>query len=166
MFWAIPITKSQTITTTRMTTQSLHVRSGYDLTRPLVNNFQGMTSRRYWHKFDQSGVARTCATHGKPIAQQYGYGNDWIASVGDHMSTIVAKDSPVLHNMSKNDAPYVYAAGPPYLLTASDMYKVVTLWREFVPKIQSASFSRNVWLHHGRCPFTASTPTVVPNYDN
>jgi hypothetical protein len=103
------------------------------LTRPLVNNFEGAT-KLFWYHGDEPGLARTCATHGKPIAQQYGFGNDWITAVGYHMVDIVGKDSPAL-NISKDDGPFMYSAGPPYLLTAPDMYKVVNLWCDLTPKI-------------------------------
>lgn len=103
------------------------------LTRPLINNFDGFR-RQYWYKGDKSGVARTCVTRGKPIAQQYGFGNDWIASIGNHFAELVGKDSPV-HNVTEADGPYIYSAGPPYLLTGHDMYKVVNLWCEFLVKI-------------------------------
>ncbi len=66
--------------------------------------------------------------------QQYGFGSDWLRHTEKHLKDIVGPESPV-YKLSRQDAALYYASGPPYVLTAKDMWQVVVLWTEFVPKI-------------------------------
>eukprot|EP00531_Pseudo-nitzschia_arenysensis_P001700 CAMPEP_0116118764 /NCGR_PEP_ID=MMETSP0329-20121206/2281_1 /TAXON_ID=697910 /ORGANISM="Pseudo-nitzschia arenysensis, Strain B593" /LENGTH=524 /DNA_ID=CAMNT_0003612419 /DNA_START=192 /DNA_END=1766 /DNA_ORIENTATION=- len=72
-------------------------------------------------------------THGKPHAQQYGYGDNWFMAVQDHLEEIVGPDSPAL-KVSHEDGHDFYPAGPPYIATAKDMYQIAVHWVKFLPK--------------------------------
>lgn len=72
-------------------------------------------------------------THGRPHAQEYGYGENWIEAVQEHLEEIVGPDSPV-HKITMKDAHDYYPAGPPYLATAKDMYQIAVHWVKFLPK--------------------------------
>jgi hypothetical protein len=108
------------------------------LTRPLVNNFVSFPTN-FPPYYDSNarhtpGLADNCTTHRKPVAQEYGFGFTFVRNLGQHMADIAGESSPAV-NVSEADADHFYAPGPPYLVTARDMYKVVTLWCEFTPKI-------------------------------
>ena len=71
---------------------------------------------------------------GKPFAQLYGLGTDWVPLVNRNLTDILshlppdqAKNSH-LHKWTKQDVRNYYAAGPPYLATGTDMYKIVSTW--------------------------------------
>lgn len=72
--------------------------------------------------------------HGQPIAQRYEYGSQWLTSLHGNLIDVVGPNSPAL-NVSLQEANLYYPAGPPYLATAKDMYRIVTHWVEFLPKI-------------------------------
>ena len=72
-------------------------------------------------------------THGRPHAQEYGYGSGWIRAVQGHLEEIVGRDSPAL-KVSLEDAEDYYPAGPPYVATAKDMYQIAIHWVKFLPK--------------------------------
>lgn len=101
-------------------------------------------------------------SHGRPIAQQYGFGAHWLDVVAGNLPYIlfgqgsrrqrthphletgkgILKDaqtaeeiiSPV-QTLSKEDARVMYAAGPPYMLTGRDMYRLTTLWVDTLPRL-------------------------------
>ena len=47
---------------------------------------------------------------------------------------VVGPDSPV-YQVADFDAKALYAAGPPYILTARDMYRVAFHWAKFLPPL-------------------------------
>ena len=74
-------------------------------------------------------------SHGHPIAQDYSFRDSWLKSgrISSHLTHIVGPNSPV-HNISEEDSLH-YSAGPPYMLTARDMYRVTHHWADFLPRM-------------------------------
>ena len=74
-------------------------------------------------------------SHGHPIAQDYSFRDSWLKSgrISSHLTHIVGPNSPV-HNISEDDSLH-YSAGPPYMLTARDMYRVTHHWADFLPRM-------------------------------
>jgi peptidyl serine alpha-galactosyltransferase len=68
--------------------------------------------------------------HGTTLAQNYGFGAQFVFAV--NLTHVLQKHprSPIWN--LKRDALTKYAAGPPYLATAKDMYRIVTKWSELV----------------------------------
>jgi len=75
-------------------------------------------------------------THGHPFAQQYGFGDAWLTSLNGRLDEVVPPGSPAL-NVSKKDARNYYPAGPPYVATAKDMYRIAVQWVRFLPKVHA-----------------------------
>ena len=69
------------------------------------------------------------------MAQKYSYedGPDWRKAYGN-LTYVVGSDSPV-HQLSDEDATLYYEVGPPYILAAKDMDRLVQHWVEFVPRL-------------------------------
>jgi len=102
--------------------------------RPFVNDFSRARGD-FWHPY----ILKTAnlydkVSHGKPIAQTYSFGNKWFTSVDGHMEDVVGAGSPAL-TVSKDDASVTFSAGPPYMLTARDMYRLSYHWAKFLPTI-------------------------------
>lgn len=95
--------------------------------RPFVNDFK---NHEMW-------VPRTSypyvdrIQHGFPMASEYGYGNQWF-----HKTDVakIVPDSPIL-KMTTPQIDENYHAGPPYVATASDFYKIATRWRFFAAPV-------------------------------
>jgi hypothetical protein len=62
---------------------------------------------------------------GQPVAQRYGYEDDWITQV-PNVTTIVGTDSPAFTKYNATQARTLFSAGPPYMFTRRDMNKVRT----------------------------------------
>jgi hypothetical protein len=105
------------------------------LQRPLVNNFTGYPLD-FWGDRTQKfpDLIRSRVEHGHPIAQDYSFGAAWLTNLGGNLTYVVGPDSPV-HNVSESDANALYSAGPPYMLTARDMYLVSDKWCDFLPRM-------------------------------
>lgn len=70
-------------------------------------------------------------THGQPFAQQYGFHNQWHSKTD--ITTIAKKEelpSP-LESMDRDMINENFAAGPPYMATGRDFYKIADKWAEF-----------------------------------
>jgi hypothetical protein len=114
------------------------------LQRPFVNDFS-QSPNDIWTTFfrrkeeDPSKKRITKVAHGSPMAQMYGFGTQWLKAGSHNLSYVVGDaDSPVL-KVSLEDAGRFYPAGPPYLLTARDMYQVSVKWTEFLPRLWKLS---------------------------
>lgn len=73
-------------------------------------------------------------SHGHPVAQKYGLGAQW--RTFDLATITGASDSPAIA-VSQREAQQHYPAGPPYLATAADMYKIAVAWTEFAPRLHA-----------------------------
>ncbi|KAL3919038.1 MAG: hypothetical protein SGILL_003954 [Bacillariaceae sp.] len=82
----------------------------------------------------ENDLTHLLVQHGKPIAQRYEFGAKWLTSLNGRLAEVVGADSPA-HNVTEKEADLYYPAGPPYLATGKDMYRLVTHWVEFLPKI-------------------------------
>lgn len=103
--------------------------------KPFVNDFSGMPQDQwntYYRKNYHEIVGKV--TQGHPAAQDYSFGSKWINPVKDHLTEIVGPDSPV-HKVTDEESRYVFAAGPPYWMTARDAFRISYKWTEFLPLI-------------------------------
>eukprot|EP00584_Thalassiosira_punctigera_P005684 CAMPEP_0172531558 /NCGR_PEP_ID=MMETSP1067-20121228/4919_1 /TAXON_ID=265564 ORGANISM="Thalassiosira punctigera, Strain Tpunct2005C2" /NCGR_SAMPLE_ID=MMETSP1067 /ASSEMBLY_ACC=CAM_ASM_000444 /LENGTH=428 /DNA_ID=CAMNT_0013315949 /DNA_START=117 /DNA_END=1400 /DNA_ORIENTATION=- len=76
------------------------------------------------------GAPRFAVRHGHPLAQEYGFRDLW-RKYGSH---VAGPESPAAE-VTPTEALRSYAAGPPYLATASDMYSIAVKWCDFVPAV-------------------------------
>ena len=96
--------------------------------RPFSNDFSQKPEA--WRKRKSLPIWDTI-THGQPFAQQYGFHNQWYSKTN---ITAIAKPSElpsVLENMSKDMINENFAAGPPYIATGRDFFKIADKWSEF-----------------------------------
>mmetsp|Transcript_2505 Transcript_2505/g.3511 ORF Transcript_2505/g.3511 Transcript_2505/m.3511 type:complete len:334 (+) Transcript_2505:91-1092(+) len=110
------------------------------LQRPILNDFSDKISDKSsnanaWQlkDHDNMNMLYSKVSHGHPVAQLYYYGTDWRLAYGN-LTHVVGADSPV-HRLLAEDAFHHYRVGPPYILTAKDMYKVSKYWVDFVPRL-------------------------------
>jgi peptidyl serine alpha-galactosyltransferase len=116
------------------------------LLRPFAkNDFSDGSWVRRSHQHRKNGVGAGDSQHdkprwtrvepGKPIGQLYAYGLQWKNKI--NMTLLVPPDGPTspVDDMSDGEAMEGYVVGPPLLATASDLYKIVTQWTEFVPLV-------------------------------
>ena len=94
------------------------------LLRPLTDDFSDPA-----HLF-RADMGNRKVTHGRPFAQEYGYGADWKRQAIE----VSEEDSPARKLTQKEAADY-YPAGPPYLATGRDFYTLVKKWTDYVPKV-------------------------------
>jgi hypothetical protein len=100
------------------------------LLRPITNDYT--PSEYYKPKFTPRKVPEfTTVSHGHPFGQGYGFGSSWAEL---NLTRITGSASSPALKVSKQDARMNYAVGPPYVGTASDMYKIAQKWAEFVPR--------------------------------
>jgi hypothetical protein len=71
--------------------------------------------------------------HGHPMAQQDGYlVSNWMSL---DMPTITGDNHTAAAHVKQHDGPIHWNAGPPYLFTALDGYKIATHWVDFAPRV-------------------------------
>ena len=105
--------------------------------KPFVNDFSHMPLEqwnKYYREMGHDGELIGKVTQGHPAAQDYSFANKWINPVREHLTDIVGPDSPV-HNVTNDEGRFVYAAGPPYWMTARDAFRISYKWAEFLPGI-------------------------------
>ena len=101
------------------------------LMKPLTHHFDPKMHRFVTEPVDNITTVR----HGHPFAQLYGFGSSWRNCMKGNISHVVGtNDSPVL-DMTDSDANDYYPAGPPYIATARDMYRIATTWCDFLPRM-------------------------------
>jgi peptidyl serine alpha-galactosyltransferase len=98
------------------------------LLRPITHYFNDYNSAWLTTKVTNKVVP------GIPIAQAYGFGAEWLASVKGNLTTIVGKLSPTV-NLTLVEAAKYYPAGPPYIATSADMYNIALHWVGFLPRV-------------------------------
>ena len=109
--------------------------------KPFVNDFSQIPldqwNRYYRERLDGDHTAPLVGkvTQGHPAAQDYSFGPKWLNPVRDYLEEIVQDPHSPVHTVSQNEAKYVYAAGPPYWMTARDAFRISKKWTEFLPRI-------------------------------
>jgi hypothetical protein len=105
------------------------------LQRSFVNDFSEYPTN-IWTQYFQNheDLIYHKVTHGHPMAQDYSFGEDWLEAAGENLTHVVGKNSPV-HNVTMQQARTLYPAGPPFVLTARDMYRVAFHWSDFLPRL-------------------------------
>jgi hypothetical protein len=105
------------------------------LQRPFVNDFSGYPNH-WWqpHFSNRPEIIIHKASQGQPIAQDYSFGSAWLTSGSSNLTHIVGPDSPV-HKVTLQEAKTLYPAGPPFVVTARDMYRIAYNWADFLPRL-------------------------------
>jgi hypothetical protein len=124
--------------------------------RPLTHDYSDIDMK--WIQ-PRSANHSKLVQHKSTIAQQYGFGSKWITEVNlSHLlpNDTVKRESPLWTLRTKTAAKF--AAGPPYLATALDMYSIVKTWVDFAPRVQkelvlqdallAEIFAYNLAAHH------------------
>lgn len=93
------------------------------LMRPFVNDFSEFPVD-LWTSHNRKKAKEhpllTKVSQGKPMAQDYNFGDAWYEAAKTNLTHVVGPDSPI-HSISKEDATVLYSGGPPYIFTAKDM---------------------------------------------
>jgi hypothetical protein len=103
--------------------------------RPFINDFSKFPTtiwNGYTQKHPEFVIGKV--TQGHPAAQDYSFGRSWLNAVGNNLTYVVGPDSPV-HYVTDEEADHLYAAGPPYWMTARDAYRIAYHWSDFLPRI-------------------------------
>ena len=103
--------------------------------RPFINDFSNFPNNvwnNYVQKHPEFVVGKV--KQGHPAAQDYSFGSQWLSAVGKNLTYVVGPDSPV-HDVTHDEAQHLYAAGPPYWMTARDAYRIAYHWSDFLPRI-------------------------------
>jgi hypothetical protein len=112
------------------------------------NNYTDVEHMRWIRSADQ--VENSVIQRGTSIAQFYGFGKQWFTKVnltqllesdpkkGNDMSLTndSSSSSSPLWSITMREAAW-YAAGPPYMAVAQDMYRIVDQWATFVPRVHA-----------------------------
>ena len=102
--------------------------------RPFQNYFPEYLSDLWKEGNDVHLPKLDKVSHGSPMAQSYGFGSQWLKNIQSNLTYVVGEDSPV-DDVSMAEAATYYPAGPPYIVTARDMYQISYYWTKFLPKI-------------------------------
>ena len=65
------------------------------------------------------------------MAQEYAFGGSWLGGLkqsGKNLTYVLGTADSRVIGMSMDEAANVYAAGPPYIATARDFYKIAYHW--------------------------------------
>ena len=87
-----------------------------------------------WVKRTSHPIEAT-VTHGKPMAQLYGFGNQWKTKTNITRYVPASELPSFVQTMSREEELENYSVGPPYMATAHDFYKIATKWKDFVPLV-------------------------------
>ncbi len=102
--------------------------------RPFINDFSTFP-KTHWHETIRDKELYFKVEHGKPIAKTYPFGNAWVKALKhEKMVKLMGEGSPAF-NVSDYDAEVTFSVGPPYILTARDMYRVSYYWTKFLPEV-------------------------------
>ena len=82
--------------------------------------------------------------------------------LGGRLAEVVGPASPAL-NVTPEDAADYYPAGPPYLATARDLYRLAVRWVEFLPKVHALLRALTSHLSHSR-PAAGSRIGISPTF--
>jgi hypothetical protein len=100
------------------------------LQRPFVNDFSEYPTNMWTQHFqNHEDLIYHKVTHGHPMAQDHSFGERWLET-----TNVLGKSSPV-HDVTMQQARTLYSAGPPFVLTARDMYRVAYHWSAFLPRL-------------------------------
>lgn len=106
------------------------------LLRPLLHDFSGQ--EMIYASADMQGASQPyngtkVVRHGMPMAQHDGYlSSEWMGFNTTYITQ--GKDFPGLTLL---DGELFWNSGPPYLSTVRDMWSMVLLWQDYVPRVYS-----------------------------
>jgi hypothetical protein len=105
------------------------------LLRPILHDFSGQemiyASAAKEGAFRPFGNGTRVVQHGMPIAQQDGYlTSEWMNFNASHITQ--GGKFPSFHPL---EGELLWNSGPPYLSTVGDMWKMVQLWKDYVPRV-------------------------------
>lgn len=115
------------------------------LLRPLLHDFTNEPVLWVLDKNQTEPVTKV-VRHGSPIAQQDGYLNNawmrlWPSLVGPGSAAAQEGDNNIMNltRPAHKDGPIHYNAGPPYLATMRDMYRITISWTKWAPRVLAVS---------------------------
>lgn len=105
------------------------------LLRPLLHDFTDQEMIYPSKEKDGASLPPNGSTrivqHGMPMAQQDGYLSDeWMKFNVSYIT-----QGGTFPSFRKHDGPFYWNSGPPYLSTVRDMWKMVFLWKDYVPRV-------------------------------
>ncbi|GKY98591.1 hypothetical protein MPSEU_000815800 [Mayamaea pseudoterrestris] len=100
------------------------------LMRPITRDFSD-TRETVIGATRQNHIVTTKVGPGKPAAQLYGFGAQWLRL---DVAQIAGEDSPAV-KVTTEEARLYYPIGPPYIATVYDMHRLSVKWTEFVPRV-------------------------------
>lgn len=100
--------------------------------KPFHNNFTS-APKSIWNRYFQNRADSLFyeVKQGQVIAQEYAFGGSWLEGLqgeGMNLTYVLGTDKSRVLGMSMQEASNVYAAGPPYIATARDFYKIAYHW--------------------------------------
>lgn len=96
------------------------------LLRPFVNDFSGFVS--------ETEEIHT-VSHGHMFAQPFGFGTAWYREAEGNLTYLLNEETSPVYNMTMSDLQY-YHAGPPYMGTGKDFYRLIKTWCDILPRYQ------------------------------
>lgn len=96
--------------------------------RPFTQDFTNSTE--VWI---QPNLGKLKVERGQMFGQKYGFGAQWKTKV--NMSKVFLNTPTPVDDISVEDASAYYAAGPPYVGTGKDMYRIAKTWSDIVPAV-------------------------------
>lgn len=106
--------------------------------RPFQEDYTGDETMK-WHGKNLGNEFRI--RKGKPFAQLYSFGSVFATKVNKDIDSVVQAAKYTAHRRSHlydwttNEVEQHYAAGPPYIAVASDMYDIVKTWAEIAKPV-------------------------------
>ena len=98
------------------------------LLRPFTDDFTHATERFKTEDY------KLKIEHGSPFAQQYGFALQWRDKVD--LNHVFNGQPTNISNIPRKEAlDYYIAMGPPYVATARDMWSLVSVWTDVVPRV-------------------------------
>lgn len=93
--------------------------------RPFLQDYS--EAREVWVE----PIITRAVVHGKPMSQKYGLGASWARNI--NMTEILGSSTlpSTVRTWTNSDIVNHYVAGPPYLATGRDMYRIVQTWKRF-----------------------------------
>jgi peptidyl serine alpha-galactosyltransferase len=131
-----------------------------------------------WKYLKQNEIPRIYVSDGYPMGQLYGYGLQWKQKI--NMTTVLnsipnngAGVTTPIDSMSNTDAQAGYVVGPPYVATATDMYKIVVTWSQFVvpvhdqyPHLLAEMFAYSLAAAHLQLHHQTAQSFMVTDYED
>lgn len=102
------------------------------LLRPFTDDFT-KSAENWW--LPEEGRHKLKVEHGSPFAQNYGYRTEWRWLV--NQTYVFQGPTPILQMNEDEIMNYYKGMGAPYIATVKDMYEIVKVWTDVVPRVRN-----------------------------